>query len=282
MRINDFDIYQNLLMEKSGLSLTQDKSYLLDSRLTPVSKKWGFPSLDAMTMALQGVPDPNLVKDVIESMTTNETSFFRDTRPFDAFRDHVLPALLEKRAIQKRIRIWCAASSTGQEPYSLAMLIKEQDAKLAGWHFEIIGTDISTEVIEKAQKAEYTQFEVQRGLPIQMLLKYFEQNNEKWALKPEIKNMVKYRYFNLLDPLTPLGKFDIIFCRNVLIYFDKPTKKAVLEKMYDLLPPDGFLFLGGSETVLGITESYTLAPDLRGIYSKNETAPARVGKALAT
>lgn len=269
-------------MEKSGLSLTQDKSYLLDSRLTPVSKKWGFPSLDAMTMALQGVPDPNLVKDVIESMTTNETSFFRDTRPFDAFRDHVLPALLEKRAIQKRIRIWCAASSTGQEPYSLAMLIKEQDAKLAGWHFEIIGTDISTEVIEKAQKAEYTQFEVQRGLPIQMLVKYFEQKNEKWALKPEIKNMVKYRYFNLLDPLTPLGKFDIIFCRNVLIYFDKPTKKAVLEKMYDLLPPDGFLFLGGSETVLGITESYTLAPDLRGIYSKNETAPARVGKALAT
>lgn len=267
MRISDFDLYKDLLMEKSGLSLTQDKSYLLDSRLTPVARKWGFANLEVMTMTLRGVPEPALIKDVVEAMTTNETSFFRDIKPFDQFRDVVIPHLIKTRST-KRVRIWCAASSTGQEPYSLSMLIKEQGAKLAGWKFEIIATDISTEVLQNAQKGEYSQFEVQRGLPIQMLMKYFTQNGDRWLLKDDIRSMVTYKYFNLLEPMTLLGKFDVIFCRNVLIYFDRDTKAKVMQGMAGLLPDDGFLFLGGAETVLGITDIFKPMENTRGIYVK--------------
>ncbi len=268
MRISDFDLYKDLLKEKSGLSLTQDKSYLLDSRLTPVARKWGYANLEVMTLTLRGVPPQDLVKDVVEAMTTNETSFFRDSKPFDQFRDIVLPHILKSRAATKRCRIWCSACSTGQEPYSLAMILKEQAAKLNGWTFEIIGTDISTEVIEAAKLGEYSQFEVQRGLPIQMLIKYFDQKDDRWVLKQEIRNMVQFKPFNLLNSLAPLGKFDLIFCRNVLIYFEKDIKAKVLQGMADLLPEDGILFLGGAETVLGITEAFKPMPGARGLYVK--------------
>lgn len=267
MRISDFDLYKDLLKEKSGLTLTPDKSYLLDSRLTPIARKWNYANLEVMTMALRAMPPSDLVKDVVEAMTTNETSFYRDTKPFDQFRDIVIPHLLKTRPT-RRVRIWCAASSTGQEPYSLAMLIKENAAKLPGWNFEIVATDIDTNVLESARKAEYSQFEVQRGLPIQMLMKYFEQKGDRWALKQDIKSMVQYKQFNLLDPMGPLGKFDIIFCRNVLIYFDRETKAKVLQSMSALLPEDGFVFLGGAETVLGITESFKPMENTRGIYIK--------------
>lgn len=270
MRISDFDLYKDLLMEKSGLALTPEKSYLLDSRLTPVARKWNYPTLEAMTMALRGVPSSDLVKDVVEAMTTNETSFFRDMKPFDQFRDVIIPHLIKTRA-NKRVRIWCAASSTGQEPYSLSMLIKEQGAKLSGWNFEIIATDISTEVLETAKKGEYSQFEVQRGLPITLLVKYFEQKNDRWCIKPEIKSMVQYKYFNLLEPMSALGKFDVIFCRNVLIYFDRETKAKVLTQMANLMPDDGFLILGGAETVLGITDVFKPMDNTRGIYVKPQS-----------
>ncbi len=276
MQVKDFELYRDLLKQKSGLTLTQEKIYLIDSRLTPIAKKWGFASLESMTADLRLRIKPDLLKDIVEAMTTNETSFFRDTKPFDQFRDTILPCMMQRRA-SKRLRIWCAASSTGQEPYSLCMLIKENEARLKDWKFEIIATDISTEVIESAQKAEYSQFEVQRGLPIQMLVKYFEQKNDKWAIKPELRSMVQYKYFNLLDPMAPLGKFDIIFCRNVLIYFDRDTKAKVLENMAPLLPDDGFLMLGGAETVLGITNSFKIMDNTRGIYIKPDgpyAAPA--------
>lgn len=268
MRISDFDLYKDLLREKSGLTLTPDKSYLLDSRLTPVAKKHGFATLENLTMALRGVPKNDLVRDVVEAMTTNETSFFRDSKPFDQFRDVVLPHLLKTRASGRRIRIWCAAASTGQEPYSLAMLLKEQGSKLNGWTIEIIATDIDTAVLETAKKAEYSQFEVQRGLPIQMLMKYFEQKGDRWSLKNDIKSMIQFKYFNLLEPMSSLGRFDLIFCRNVLIYFDRETKSKVLGNMATLLPDDGFVFLGGAETVLGITEAFKPMENTRGIYVK--------------
>jgi chemotaxis protein methyltransferase CheR len=278
MRISDFDLYRDLLKEKSGLTLTQDKCYLLDSRLTPIARKWNFPNLDAMTLSLRGVPKPDLIKDIVEAMTTNETSFFRDTKPFDQFRDIIIPHLLKTRS-SKKVRIWCAAASTGQEPYSLAMVIKEMGAKLAGWNFEIVGTDISTEVLDLAKKGEYSQFEVQRGLPIQLLVKYFEQKGDKWAVKPELKSMIQYKYFNLLDSMAPLGKFDIIFCRNVLIYFDREMKAKVLENMSGLIPDDGFVILGGAETVLGITESLKLMENTRGLYVKpGSTSIPKVAK----
>ncbi|MCB1531695.1 MAG: protein-glutamate O-methyltransferase [Alphaproteobacteria bacterium] len=273
MKINDFDIYSTLLKKRSGLTLTPDKSYLLESRLTPIAKKWGLESLDALTLKLQSAPEEALLNDIMEAMTTNETSFFRDTRPFDLFRDDVLPIIQERRAVQKNLKIWCAAASSGQEPYSLAMILKElESTKFAGWRAQIKATDISKEIIDQAKKATYSQFEVQRGLPIQMLMKYFTQEEEKWRLKDDIRNMIEFGLFNLLESMAGLGTFDIIFCRNVLIYFDEATKADVLARMQKVLAPDGYLFLGGAETVLGITDAFAPVPDRRGLYAPKGSA----------
>lgn len=266
MRITDFDLYKNLLKEKSGLVLPPDKSYLLDSRLSPIAKKWGYPSLEALTKALQGVPDKDLVNDIVESMTTNETSFFRDSRPFDLFKDFVLPYILEKRAGQKQMKIWCAAASSGQEPYSLSMILKDLEATgFQGWDTDILATDISNEITEQARDGIYSQFEAQRGLPIQMLMKYFTQIDDKWQIKDEIRQMVRYDIFNLLDDMAGLGTFDIIFCRNVLVYFDKATKTQVLGKLARQLAPDGFLFIGETETTSGISDDFVPLPDKRDL-----------------
>jgi len=270
MRINDFDLYKDLLKEKSGLDLGPDKAYLIDSRLTPVAKKWGYDNIDNLSMALRGVSDPKLVQDVVEAMTTNETFFFRDTKPFTNFEQIVLPHILQTRQTTRKLRIWCAACSTGQEPYSLAMILKDRESEMKGWNIEILATDLSTEVLETAEKAQYTQFEVQRGLPIQMLMNHFEQQGDKWHLKPDIKKMVKFKPLNLLENFKHLGTFDIIFCRNVLIYFDKETKAGVLHNLADILNKDGFLFLGGAESVIGITDAFKPAKDGKGVYIHKE------------
>lgn len=269
MRITDFEVYKNLLKNNSGLVINEDKSYLLESRLNPVAKKWEYESLETMAAALQGVPDQKLVIDIVEAMTTNETSFFRDQRPFDRFKNIVLPEMIQRRAAQRKLRIWCAAASSGQEPYSLAMMIKEETIKLSGWNIEIIATDISKEILERAATGIYTQFEVQRGLPIQLLMKYFTQEGDKWQISQEIRDMVKYDYFNLLKPMNILGQFDIVFCRNVLIYFDEGDKRVILNNMSNQMQDDSFLFLGGAETVLGITDEFTTYPEERGLYVKN-------------
>lgn len=270
MRVRDFEVYRNILKNTSGLVINEDKSYLLESRLNPVAKKWGYPSLEAMAIALQGVPDQKLVTDVVEAMTTNETSFFRDQRPFERFKSIILPKLMEKRIHDRQLKIWCAAASSGQEPYSLSMLLKEEGSKLAGWNINILATDISKEILAQAEKGLYSQFEVQRGLPIQLLMKYFTQSDEKWQISNEIRNMVKYQYFNLLDSMAGLGTFDVIFCRNVLIYFDEADKRKILESMARQLTPDGFLVLGGAETVLGLTDALTTFPDERGLYVRSD------------
>ncbi len=272
MNIADFDVYKDLLKASSGLVLTQDKSYLLDSRLNPVAKKWGYDDIAAMTNILRGVPPKDLIKDIIEAMTTNETSFFRDTRPFEIFKDVVLPYYKNKVGHSKRLRIWCAAASSGQEPYSLAMTIKEEAAKMPGWSFEITATDISQDILDQAKEGSYSQFEVQRGLPITHLMKYFTQNGDKWIINQDIRNMINYKYFNLLTPMTSLGQFDVVFCRNVLIYFDPPTKKDVMERACKQMADDGFFFLGGAETVLGITDAFKGIKDRRGLYAKTNSA----------
>ncbi len=268
MKVADFELYKTLLYDKSGLVITPDKSYLLDSRLSPIAKKWNYPSLEIMTLQLRAIPDPKLVKDIVEAMTTNETSFFRDTKPFQLFQDTILPHMVEKRATKKTLRIWCAACSSGQEPYSLAMILKEKEAQFKGWRFEIMATDLSDEILDQARKATYSQFEVQRGLPIQYLMKFFTQVGETWQLKDEIRNMVKFSAFNLLDDMSRMGSFDIVFCRNVLIYFDEKHKTKILEKIAKQLENDGFLLLGGAETVLGITDKFALMPEKRGLYLK--------------
>ncbi|MFP4097305.1 MAG: CheR family methyltransferase [Alphaproteobacteria bacterium] len=271
MNITDFDIYKDLLMAQSGLVLTQDKSYLVESRLNPVAKKWGYQDIAGMTNVLRAVPPKDLVNDIVEAMTTNETSFFRDTRPFETFKNIALPYFINKRAAQKHLRIWCAAASSGQEPYSIAMLLKEEAARLPGWRFTINATDISHNILEQAKEGTYSQFEVQRGLPITLLMKYFTQQGDKWIISKEIRDMVNFSCFNLLDNMSALGTFDIIFCRNVLIYFDQPTKKSVMERMCDRLVDDGYYFLGGAETVLGITDVLRNVPDARGLYAKSSS-----------
>ena len=281
MKIQDFDLFKDLLYKQSGLVITPDKSYLLDSRLTPVAKKWNFPSLDVMALHLRSLPDQQLVKDIVEAMTTNETSFFRDMKPFQLFEDTMLPHMIKARAAKKTLRIWCAAASSGQEPYSLAMILKEKANLMPGWRFEITATDISDDILNLARSGVYSQFEVQRGLPINYLMKYFTQVNEKWQVKDDIRQMVKFSNFNLLHDMNKFGMFDIIFCRNVLIYFDEKTKGQVLARMSTKLEKDGFLLMGGAETVLGITDKLKLMPEKRGLYihpdSPHADAPASTG-----
>jgi chemotaxis protein methyltransferase CheR len=262
----DFDFLCRLLKERSGLVLTRDKAYLLESRLLPVARKHGMKSLDEVVTALRTRSETELLREVVEAMTTNESFFFRDIKPFDQFRNFVLPQLLKSRAAKRSIRIWSAACSSGQEPYTLAMILNEEKAKLAGWTVDIVATDLSTEILEKAQAGAYSQFEVQRGLPIQLLIKYFKQQGDRWQIDPALRAMVKFRCLNLLEDFTGLGAFDVVFCRNVLIYFDQPTKTAVLERIARMLPQDGFLYLGGAETVIGITEKFQPLADQRGIY----------------
>jgi chemotaxis protein methyltransferase CheR len=206
------------------------------------------------------------VAQVVEAMTTNETFFFRDKVPFDHFRELIVPELLKARASRKAIRIWCAAGSTGQEPYSLAMCLKEMAAALAGWRVEILATDLSQEVLEKSRSGRYSQFEVQRGLPIQLLVKYFKQSGEFWQINADIRAMVQHRQINLLHDFSQLGTFDVIFCRNVLIYFDQDTKINIFNRLAKAMEPDGFLVLGAAETVVGLTDAFQPHAERRGLY----------------
>jgi chemotaxis protein methyltransferase CheR len=267
MKVEDFDMFCTLLRQRSGLVLTSDKAYLLESRLMPVARKWNLKGLEELAAAVRSKRDEAMLRDITEAMTTNESSFYRDQKPFDQFKAVVLPMLLANRQAKKTIRIWSAACSSGQEAYSLAMLLNEEGAKLAGWKIEIIGTDLSGEMVQKARAGLYTQFEVQRGLPITLLVKYFKQTGDKWQISDDIRNKVQYREFNLLGDLSPLGQFDVVFCRNVLIYFDQPTKGKVLEAIAKQMPADGVLYLGGAETVLGITEKFKPMDGQRGLYT---------------
>lgn len=262
----DYDFLRSALKQRSGLVLTADKQYLVESRLLPVARKAGLANLGALVEALRPGGNDTLMSAVVEAMATNESFFFRDKIPFEHFRTIVMPALLAARRASRTIRIWCAAASTGQEPYSLVMCLKGMEREITGWRIDILATDLSNEVLEKARAGLYSQFEVQRGLPIQLLIQHFTQVGELWQIASDIRAMVKFRQLNLLSNFSNLGMFDLIFCRNVLIYFDQPTKTAILERMVRLLPPDGFLYLGGAETVLGITDKFQAAADNRGIY----------------
>ncbi len=266
MKPDDFDLLSGLLKERSGLALSPDKTYLLESRLGPLAQRRGMSGIDDLVKAIRAARDGPLMQDVVEAMTTNESFFFRDTKPFERFREGVLPALLEARADKKRLRIWCAAASSGQEPYSIAMLLREEAAKLGSYRVEIVATDIDTEVLEKAKTGVYTQFEVQRGLPVQMLVKYFSKDGDMWQIDSAVRGMVDFRKHNLLDDASRLGAFDVVFCRNVLIYFDRPLKTEVLGRIAQLMPADGYLFLGGAETVIGLETPFVPMQGERGIY----------------
>jgi len=274
----DYEYLRKLLKDNSGLDLSADKQYLIESRLLPLARKAGLADISELVQKLKGGSSV-MVGQVVEAMTTNETFFFRDKVPFDHFRESIMPEIIKARANRKSIRIWCAAGSTGQEPYSLAMCVKEMSAALAGWRVEIVATDISQEVLEKSKAGIYSQFEVQRGLPIQMLVKYFKQNGDLWQINPEIRAMVQHRQLNLLHDFSQLGVFDIIFCRNVLIYFDQDTKINIFGRLAKIMEPDGFLVLGAAETVVGLTDVFKPFPERRGLYRPSGIAgaPAKAG-----
>lgn len=272
MRDQDFSLLATLLRESSGLSIGPDKQYLLETRLTPLAHRHGFAGLDALSEEIRFKRPAKLIEDVVEAMTTNESFFFRDTTPFDILKNQVLPKIREARSATRKLRIWCGAASTGQEPYSIAMVLAENQALWNGWNIEILGTDISREALQRAKDGSYSQFEVQRGLPVEYMLKYFRQDGERWIIKDSIKDMVTFKPMNLLHPLSTLGQYDVVFLRNVLIYFDAPTKGAVFEKVRNVMAKDGSLFLGAAETVLGVTEQFRAIRGLRGLYVPTEHA----------
>ena len=270
----DYDFLRKLLKQRSGLVLSAEKQYLAESRLLPIARKHKMAGLAELVGKLKSASLSPLATEVVEAMTTNETFFFRDKLPFEHFRELILPTMLAARAREKRLRIWCAAASTGQEPYSLAMDLRDICGALDGWRIDILATDLSGEVLEKAKAGIYSQFEVQRGLPIQRLVKHFAQMGEQWQISPELRAMVQFRPLNLLNDFAALGSFDLVFCRNVLIYFDQETKADVLERMARQIPSDGFLVLGAAETVVGLTQAFRPVPDRRGLYAPNAAARA--------
>ena len=261
-----FETLATLLKTKSGLIIGTDKLYLLETRLANIVKREKLPDMNALAERLRRPGSDALSRDVVEAMTTNESFFFRDEKPFLHFRTQALPRLVAARPAGSQLRVWSAASSSGQEAYSLAMIVAEASSVLGGRKVEIVGTDIARDQLARAREGVYSQFEVQRGLPVQMLMRYFRKDESSWRIVDTIRAMAQFREFNLLSDLRSLGRFDIVFCRNVLIYFDQPTKTRVLEAIAGLMPPDGLLYLGGAETVLGITSRFAPMPNERGVY----------------
>lgn len=272
MNSADFAVIAAFLKERSGLIIGPDKTYLLETRLSAILREHNLAGLPGLADHLRQ-PGASAVKSkVVDAMTTNETSFFRDNHPFDTLRQSVIPGLIERRATTRTLRIWSAACSTGQEPYSLAMMMRDNFPILAGWKVEIIATDLSPTVLDRAREGVYSTFEVQRGLPIQMLVRHFDQQEPNWRIKREIRQTISFRPLNLLEDFSALGQFDIVLCRNVLIYFDQPTKTRILGAITRRIAPDGALLLGGAESVFGLCDALAGLPGLKGVYSHAKTA----------
>jgi chemotaxis protein methyltransferase CheR len=266
-----YKFFEELLRKESGLIITPEKIYLLESRLMPLAQKYTAQgTLDGLAQKMRTSPDAELQRAVVEAMTTNETSFFRDITPFQRLKEDLLPVYIKSRAAQKTLRVWSAACSSGQEPYSIAMLLKEHP-QLAGWRLDVTATDLSQEILAQARAGRYSQFEIQRGLPVQMLVKYFSKQGDNWIVKPELKDPITFKTANLLTDFGHLGQFDIVFCRNVLIYFDVQTKTRVLGAIKNALKQDGTLFLGGAETVIGISEAFKPIAEVKGVYVRSDS-----------
>jgi len=267
----DFDRLQDFLYKQSGLVIDERKAYLVESRLAPLMNRGGFKELSDLMRAVHR--DDVMKRDVIDAMMTNETFFFRDRVPFDNLRDAILPALMKARREQRSLRIWCAAASTGQEPYSIAMVLDEEMRKLSGWNVEILATDLSSSALATARRGIYSQFEVQRGLPVTHLLRYFRQEADGWQINDHLRAKINFREFNLLGDFHELRSFDVIFCRNVLIYFDLPTRRSILRRMSNVLAKDGSLILGSAESVIGLSDQLVPHPSLRLINIHKDAPP---------
>ena len=245
-----------LVYRRSAIVIEDGKEYLVESRLAPLARAEGFESIDDMIAKLRAQPAHGLHTKVIEAMTTNETSFFRDQSPFEAMKKEILPALRKARASSRRLRIWSAACSAGQEAYSIAMLLRESNPELLTWDVRIVGTDLSSAMVSRAKEGVYNQIEVNRGLPAALLVKYFERKGVNWQIKQSLRDIFECKQMNLVDPWPGMPPCDVIFLRNVLIYFDVPTKRVILSRIRQVLAPDGYLFLGGAETTIKVDESF--------------------------
>ena len=256
-----FDFLCNFVREKSAIVLEPSKAYLVESRLNPVARNNGLSSLDELVAALRKPASRELARQVIDAMTTNESSFFRDLQPFESLKTVIIPELLERRSKDRALNIWSNACSSGQEVYSIAMLLRESFPALAGWKVRLIASDLSTAILKKAQEGIFNQTEVNRGLPMPMLLKYFTKSGLQWQIKEDVRKSIEFREVNLIEswPST-LPTMDIVFLRNVLIYFSPETKTAILNKVHRILRPDGCLFLGGSETTMNLDTPFERAP----------------------
>lgn len=261
----DFDHFRQVVHGRSGLVLTPDKSYLVASRLAPIARSEGLAEVGALLARLRTAPD-DLVRRCVDAMATHESFFFRDGTPFDLLANRVLPLLIHARAASRKLRIWCAACSSGQEPYSIAMLLQELHSQIAGWRTEIVATDMSEAILAKARAGIYSEFEVRRGLSEARLKRWFRPDGQGWRVAPELQQMISFRAHNLLEGAAGLGPFDVIFCRNVLIYFDVERKRTILRDLADALTHDGALFLGSAETVIGLTTQFELTPGASGLF----------------
>jgi chemotaxis protein methyltransferase CheR len=250
----NYTFLQKHIYSHAGIVLEGDKHYLFESRLAPIVRQLGLESIDDLCVFIQSSRQPEVSHRVVEAMTTNETYFFRDPSHYDAIRTVLLPRLIEERRDTRKLRFWSAASSTGQEAYSLAMVLIE--AGLSDWNIQILGTDFSSQVVERARSGKYRQIEVNRGLPATLLIKYFSRSGTDWNLSDRVRRMVSFETIDLRGSMRALGPFDLVFCRNVMIYFDATTKMNILKELQGTLFHGGWLFLGGAETALGVTEFF--------------------------
>ncbi len=267
MTDQDFNYICKLLRERSAIVLEAGKEYLVESRLTPLVRELKLTSISELVQQVRLQPNNGLQTRIVEAMVTTETSFFRDHHPFEALRKIVIPELINRRREERRLQIWCAASSTGQEPYSLALLLRDHFPELATWNLSILASDISAEMLNRAREGRYNQIEANRGLPITLLVKHFKQHGTTWQLNDDIRRMVRFQEINLAQAWPPLTRLDLVLIRNVMIYFDVEMKKSILQRIADLLRPDGYLLLGGAETTFNLVDSYRRVEHLKtGFY----------------
>jgi chemotaxis protein methyltransferase CheR len=271
----EYDYIRTLVKRSSAMVLDDGKEYLIQARLANLVRQEGVPTIEHLVAKLRERPDSPLHNRVVEAMTINETSFFRDVNPFEVLKRHVLPALQKARAQNRTLNIWSAACSSGQEPYSLAMLLRDCFPDLASWRIRITATDLCSQVLDKAKQGKFTQLEVNRGLPAPMLVKHFVQDGTEWLVKPEVRSLVDFRQMNLSAPWQGLPPMDVVLMRNVLIYFDVETKRRLLGYLRDVLRPDGYLFLGAAETTFNIDGTFEAIEQNRTIYYRRASAKER-------
>lgn len=269
-----FNYFRDLVLTKSAIVLEPGKEYLVESRLAPFARTNGFPSIDDLAAEMARTAFSAMHRQAVEAMTTNETSFFRDMHPFDTLKSAIIPELMQRKAAEKTINIWCAAASTGQEPLSVAMLIRDNFPELRGWRINFIATDLSSAVLAKARSGKYSQLEVNRGLPAPMLVKYFTKNGMDWQVSDDLRTMIDYRELNLIEAWPAMPKADIVLIRNVLIYFDVPTKREILKRVRGVMSPKGYVLLGSAETTMAIDDQFERVQLGRGVTYRIAAAVA--------